>query len=184
MGNATCIVLAAAVTLQALASAGLADTYYPYQSYDEYHRKHTSPQPPPTPPPPPQNLPRPEVKPPLQSEPPLTLTQPPEFLFPAPLGFGVAIGIPYDLFYHSKSYYSVKGGNWYRAPSYKGPWQLVGLSRVPEQLRKHDLKEIRELRNKEFQDFWKNRDHYKGRYFRPEDGERTAPLKPAPPKAK
>jgi len=167
------IALASLSLLLAHALSGLADTYYPYQSYDEYHRKHTSPGPPESPPPAPAQ-PETPIRPPLRAEQPITLTDAPEFLFPPQLGFGVAVGVPYDMFYLSDGYYFLKGGTWYRSRSYQGPWQVQGFSRVPAELRKYDLRTIHALRNSEFADFWKNRDHYRGRYFRP-DGEPKAP---------
>ena len=33
--------------------------------------------------------------------PPIVISQPPDFLYPPELGFGVAVGVPYDMFYHS-----------------------------------------------------------------------------------
>ena len=150
------------------------DFYHPYQTYEEYHRKYTSPQPPPEQPPPPPPQPEQQVKPPPREQP-ITLTRAPEFLFPPELGFGVAVGVPYDLFYLSDSYYLLKTGTWYRAASYRGPWKLQGLSRVPPLLRKHKIAKVREIRNREYTEFWKDRAGYQGRYFRPEDGPAAAP---------
>lgn len=186
-----CTALATLSLLLAYACSGFAanDVYYPYQSYDAYHKKHTSPEPPQNLPPAPA-LPETKVKPPLRPEQPIKLTQAPEFLFPAVLGFGVAVGVPYDLFYLSDTdtFYLLKSGTWYRATSYRGPWITQGLSRVPPELRKHDLKKIREVRNREFALFWKNKDAYKGRYFRPEDGAKADrphdPIAPLPKEPK
>ncbi|HBG05638.1 MAG: hypothetical protein A2075_18395 [Geobacteraceae bacterium GWC2_58_44] len=187
MKKIACTALASLMLLSTNAFTGLAqDTfyangiYYPYQTYDQYHREITSPEPPPSQPPAPQPQPPKEVKP-QRPEQPITLTQPPEFLFPAELGFGVAVGVPYDMFYLSDNFYFLKSGTWYRSASYRGPWMLQGFSRVPPELRKHKIARIRELRNREFADFWKNRDHYQGRYFRPDDEPGTpAPLKKGP----
>jgi hypothetical protein len=140
------------------------EPYYPYQSYDEYYKKQELPSPPP-----PDNSRQPEspVKERPRPEQPIMLTQPPEFLFPSELGFGVAVGVPYDMFYIAGAYYFLKGSSWYRASSYRGPWMFLGLSQVPPELRKHKLADIHKARNREFNIFWKNRDHYQGRYFRP-----------------
>ena len=158
--TATSLLLANTVTVQA-------DTYFPYQSYDDYYKTHSV-EPPPgqTPSQPP---PAAEVKPPPRPEQPITLTQPPEFLFPPALGFGVAVGVPYDMFYVSKAFYFLKTGSWYRSSSYKGPWTLIGLSQVPTELRKQKLSKIRELRNREFAKFYKNKGRYQGKYFRPDE---------------
>lgn len=175
MKEITCTVLAALVLMSWSAVTASADMYYPFQTFEEYHRKITAPEPPPSEPPTPQPQPEKEVKPPLRPEQPIKLTQAPEFLFPPELGFGVAVGVPYDLFYLGDSYYLLKTGTWYRAASYRGPWNLQGLSRVPAVLRKYDIARIRDLRNREFARFWKDRTGYKGRYFRPDEGQAAPP---------
>lgn len=156
------------------AFAGPADVYYPYDTYDQYYKEHSV-NPPPTAakPLPPDN---PVPKPLPQAEPPVKVTEPPLFLFPPELGFGVAVAVPFDMFYLSKGYYTVKSGNWYHAPTYRGPWSVMGLSRVPPELRKPSLTKIHKLRNVEFEKYWKNKAHYEGKAFRPTD-EIPAPLK-------
>lgn len=152
-----------------------ADPYYPYPVYDQYYKKNVEPQPPPQEPAhaaPPQL----EVKPVPPPEQPIKLSEPPEFLFPPGLGFGVAVGIPEDLFYVSKAYYTVKEGRWYRALFYNGPWSTVGLSRVPPELKDTKLAKIHDLRNREFRKYWKNKERYRGKVFRPGE-ELRLPLK-------
>lgn len=171
--------IAFGTVLLLLASAGTAlanDVYYPYETYDEYYKAHSV-NPPPIPgkPLPPEQPPS-QLKPLPASDQPVKLTEPPEFLFPPQLGFGVAVGIPYDLFYHSKTYYTVRGGTWYSAPSYKGPWTIAGLTRVPPELRKQSLAKIRKIRNEEFAKYWNNKARYQGKVFRPAD-EMPPPLK-------
>jgi len=46
--------------------------------------------------------------------PPIVIAQPPDFLYPPELGFGVAVGVPYDMFYLSGGYFVYRGGGWYR----------------------------------------------------------------------
>jgi hypothetical protein len=148
-------------------------TYYPYQSYDDYYKTHSvTPPPPPTPPQPPTQ-PVPEVKPLPPPDQPILLTEPPQFLFPPALGFGVAVGVPYDMFYTSKAFYLLKGGTWYRATSYHGPWTVTPLTRVPPELRKPGLAKIHQLRNAEFAKYWKSKGRYQGKMFRP--GEELPP---------
>ena len=141
------------------------DTYYPYQMYEEFHRK-PAPEPP-QPPPQGQQQPPAGVKPPARAMEQAAVQPAPEFLFPQELGFGVAIGVPYDMFYLSEVYYLVDGSNWYRSSSYEGPWTALALRQLPPVLRKHDLATIRQLRNREFRKFWEDRDHYQGRHFTP-----------------
>lgn len=174
MKKSALTVLASTALLLAHTSPGFADTYHPYHLYEEYYK-----QPAQEPPPEPQAPPRPDTrdaKQPQQPEQPITLTQPPEFLFPEELGFGVAVGSPYDLFYLANTYYLLKTGTWYRSASYRGPWAVLGLSRVPPVLRKHNVAKIRELRNREFAAYWKDKEKYKGRQFRPEEDHRL-PMK-------
>jgi hypothetical protein len=169
---------AAMVIIHAIIAAAT-EPYYPYQMYDDYYKTHSvSPPPgyqPPPPPPPPATH---EVKRP-RSEQPLLLTQAPEFLFPPPLNFGVAVGIPYDLFYVSKVFYLYKDGLWYRSASYRGPWTKIPVTLVPQELRKQKLGKVHELRNAEFQKYFKNKKGYQGRVFRPEEeipeGQKNAP---------
>lgn len=136
-------------------------TYYPYQMYEEYHRRYTEPrQPQPNGRSQPQGAKpsqpvKPEVKP------------PPEFLFPARLGVGVAVGVPEDLFYLPQGYYLWREGNWYRSSSYDGPWGTVRKGDVPPQLLKYDLATMRELRNQEYRRYWEEREKYRGKRFRP-----------------
>jgi hypothetical protein len=163
-------------------SAGtcFAGTYYPYQSYDDYYKTHSvNPPPEPTPPQPPsQPVPAAkEVKPPPPDQP-IMLVEPPTFLFPAPLGYGVAVGVPYDMFYDSKAFYFLKGGIWYRAISYRGPWTELPLLRVPPELRKHPLSKVHQIRNAEFAKYWKSKGRYQGKVFRP--GEELPPPTPTP----
>jgi hypothetical protein len=166
MKSSSGISLATLALLWASPCTGLAaNTYYPYQTYDEYYKKHATEPPQPAPSGQPAQT---EVKPPPRPEQPITVTEPPEFLFPAKLGFGVAVGVPYDMFYTSGRFYLLKGDTWYRSASYRGPWAVQGKSQLPPELRKHKVAEIRQQRNREFADFWKNRDHYQGRHFRPE----------------
>ena len=176
MTKAACITFAGTILLLTNTFTGLAsDTYYPYQMYEEYHKQQTAEPPPRQPPASDQPQPRAPVKPPPLPAEPMVLTQPPEFLFPKDLGFGVAVGVPYDMLYISKAYYLLRGSSWYRSSSYKGPWTVQGLSQLPPELRKHKLVEIRQLRNREFQDFWGNKAHYKGRRFRPGDDHNEEP---------
>lgn len=142
------------------------DPYYPYQTYEEYYKKQSEP-PSELAPPPSQPSLEGEPKPPPRTEP-ITIATPPEFLFPPELGFGVAVGVPYDLFYLSGAYYFLRAGTWYRSSSYRGPWKVQGLSRLPPELRKHKLAQIHEYRAREFKSFWENKKNYKGRYFRPD----------------
>ena len=100
--------------------------------------------------------------------PPVVIEEPPEFLMPGPLGFYVAVGVPYDLFYISNSYYLCRNNTWYYAPHYRGPWKVVRYKALPPGLRKHRFEKIREIREVEYRHYRKDRHAYRGRWYKPE----------------
>ncbi|GFO56889.1 hypothetical protein GMSM_38960 [Geomonas sp. Red276] len=169
MKNLARFAAAAALTLALPLPLHAGGTYYPYQTYDDYYKKHSVDAPPPQPaPPPPAPLPETPASRPQQ---PIILREPPEFLFPPGLGFGVAVAVPYELFYLPKEYYLLTGGTWYRARSWQGPWLATPAGHLPPEIRKQSLSKIHELRNKEFKKYWKDKEHYQGKRYRP--GEET-----------
>jgi len=89
-----------------------------------------------------------------------------QFIFPPALGFYVAVGVPYDLFYLGNSYFVFREGRWFRAPSSRGPWVAQRHRDLPPGLRRHRLERIREYRNHEYGIYQRDRDHYRGRHFR------------------
>ena len=122
---------------------------------------------PPRPPPPAQpEAPSREIEPPAANEQ-RGVKAAPRFLFPKELGFGVAVAVPYDMFYHSGAYYLFEKGGWYRSPSYRGPWTVTARHRLPPELVKYDLPTVRRFRDQEFESYWKDREHYRGTIFRP-----------------
>lgn len=99
--------------------------------------------------------------------PPVVIEQPPDFLYPAELGFGVAVGVPYDMFYFSGIYYINRGGGWYRTSYYGGDWVRVRYRELPPDLRRYKMGRIHEYRDREYRVYTRDRDHYRGRYYRP-----------------
>ena len=99
--------------------------------------------------------------------PPIVISQPPEFLYPPELGFGVAVGVPYDMFYFSGSYFIFRGGKWFRTPRYGGEWIRVRPRELPRELRRYRIDRIHEFRDREYNSYMHDRGHYHGRYFRP-----------------
>lgn len=98
----------------------------------------------------------------------IVLSAPPEFILPPSLGFYVAVGIPYDMFYIGNTYYLYRDNNWYRGPNYGGPWRVIDRDRLPPGLRKHKYERIRYLRDEEYRAYREDHDHYRGRHFRPD----------------
>lgn len=152
--------LAGALFLWTGYALGDVDTYYPYPMYEEYWKDAV-----------PDERPKNGALPPAAAPPaarePVPWQKVPGFLFPPELGFGVAVGVPDDLFYLSGTYYRVQQGRWYRSGSWRGPWQPVARGKVPKVLLEHDLPAIRKLRNKEFRAYFEQGAKYQGRHFRP-----------------
>ena len=96
---------------------------------------------------------------------PVVVEAPPMFIAPPSLGVSIAVGVPYDMFMVSGSYYVYKGNQWYCGPRYGGPWRTVAYNRLPRQLRKHDIEHYRHVRDREYQSYNRDRDHYRGRYY-------------------
>ena len=99
--------------------------------------------------------------------PPIVISQPPDFLYPADLGFGVAVGVPYDMFYFSGIYYVYRGGGWYTTSAYGGDWIKVRHRELPPELQRYKIAKIRQFRDREYRDYSRDRGHYRGQYFRP-----------------
>jgi len=99
--------------------------------------------------------------------PPIVISQPPDFIYPSELGFGVAVGVPYDMFYSSGIYYVYRGGGWYRTSSYGGNWAKVGKRQLPPEFRRYNINKIHAYRDREYRTFSKDRDHYRGKRFNP-----------------
>ena len=89
-----------------------------------------------------------------------------EFIFPGALGFFVAVGLPYDLFYTGNTYYLFRDGSWHRSLHRHGPWAIVSHRNLPPGLRKHKLERIRQYRDDEYEVYRRDQDNYHGKHFR------------------
>ncbi len=96
---------------------------------------------------------------------PVVIDQDVDFVYPPQLGFYVAVGVPYDLFFVRNSYYLCRDGRWFRAPASRGPWMAMRHRDLPPGLRRHDLERIRAYRRAEYDVYRRDRDHYRGRHF-------------------
>jgi len=101
---------------------------------------------------------------------PIIVDEAPLFLVPAALGFQVAVGVPYDMFHIDGRFYLCREKAWYVAAYYGGPWTAVSRDRLPPGLAKRRYAEIIALRDEEYRHYEKERDHYKGRTYRPGKG--------------
>lgn len=86
---------------------------------------------------------------------PVAYEEAPEFIMPPELGFYVAVGIPYDLFFYNNFYYVCRGNIWYSAPYYNGPWSRIYYGDIPYVFNRFPFERIHHFR-----------DHYYGRYQR------------------
>jgi hypothetical protein len=100
--------------------------------------------------------------------PPVVIEEPPLFLYPAELGFGVAVGVPYDVFFISGSYYLNQGDVWYRGHNYNGPWVVARYKALPPGLRRHKFERIHYYRDREYHAYQAKHDRYLGKHYRPE----------------
>lgn len=88
-----------------------------------------------------------------------------EFVYPDRLGFYVAVGVPYDLFYLNNVYFVFRDGRWYRSPDNRGEWYPVRYRELPPSLRRHRIERIREYRAREYDVYRHDREHYRGRHL-------------------
>lgn len=89
-----------------------------------------------------------------------------QFILPGALGFYVAVGLPYDLFYVGKKYYLYRDGYWHRAHHSRGPWVIVSHRDLPPGLRKHKIDRLRYYRDEEHEVYRRDEENYRGRHFR------------------
>jgi hypothetical protein len=124
------------------------------------------------PPPPPAPMPPPQM---VVSAPPVGLfVTAPLFVVPSQLGFYVGADTSYDIFFSSNYYYLYYGNGWHRSRHYNGPWAAVPYKHLPPGIRKHRLERIREYRDHEYRVYREDRDHYRGRHFRPDKEHKQA----------
>jgi hypothetical protein len=97
----------------------------------------------------------------------IVISQPPDFIYPAELGFGVAVGVPYDMFYNNGIYYVFRGGGWYQTSAYGGSWIKIRHRELPPELRRYKIERIHAFRDREYRAYSRDRDHYRGKRFTP-----------------
>jgi hypothetical protein len=100
----------------------------------------------------------------------------PLFIAPPGLGFYVGVDTPYDIIFSSDFYYMYYGNSWHRARNHNGPWVELPYRELPPGIRKYRIEQIRSFRDREYRTYRNDRDHYRGRQFRP-DHERKQEMK-------
>jgi hypothetical protein len=98
---------------------------------------------------------------------PIIVEAPPLFLLPAPLGFQVAVGVPYHMYRIDNRFYLFHNHGWYVGSHYAGPWFVTSYDRLPHGLRKHRHATIVDYRDAEYRRY-ENRKNYSGKSNRPE----------------
>ncbi|OGR30618.1 MAG: hypothetical protein A2X79_05335 [Desulfuromonadaceae bacterium GWB2_53_15] len=111
-------------------------------------------------------MPAPQVV--VSGPPTVVFETPPVFLSPSRLGFYIGVDVPYDIVFAADNYYIYYGNSWYRSRHYNGPWAGVRREHLPAAIRKHRVEYIRESRDHEYRSYREQREHYRGRHFRPE----------------
>jgi len=96
----------------------------------------------------------------------------PDFIAPSRLGFYVGVDTPYDIIFSSDYYYLYYGNSWHRSRHHNGPWFEVPYRQLPPGIRRHRIEQIRSYRDREYRVYRSERDHYRGRHFRPDHDRR------------
>lgn len=103
-----------------------------------------------------------------QVAPEIYLEAAPQFLYAPDLGMYVAVGVPYDLVYNGREYFSFYGGSWYRSAYYTGPWAFTPRSAYPPAFARYKVEHIRRFKEAEYKRYLHDKRKYQGRMHRPE----------------
>jgi len=104
---------------------------------------------------------------PVYVNPPVVIERPPLFLLPPRLGFYVAAGVGYDMFYLGNRYYLNNGNIWYSSPYYNGPWVTVSYNAIPYQIRRYPINRIHYYRDVHYRKYRYEKDRYHYKHFQP-----------------
>jgi len=108
-------------------------------------------------------------------------SSPPVFLQPSGLGVQVGVDVPYDIVYANNYYYLFYQNAWYRSTGYNGPWGVIHHSYLPPIIRTRGIQYVRTHRDQEFNRYRMNKNHYRGKTFRPPHYAHKPSHKPGPP---
>ena len=101
----------------------------------------------------------------LPPPPAVLFERPPLFLAPPRLGIYVGVDVPYDIVFAEDFYYLNYRNGWYRSGNYNGPWVTVRQERLPLVVRRQGVEYIRVHRDREFRNYRRDQDHYRGKRF-------------------
>jgi hypothetical protein len=101
----------------------------------------------------------------VEAPPPVVVEEPPTMVFLPEPGIYVAIGVPYDIFFISGRYYYFRGGNWFWAGGYGGPWTHVVYRSLPPGLRRYKIERLHEFREREHKVYRAQGPKFQGKHF-------------------
>ena len=101
----------------------------------------------------------------VEVPPPIVLAQPPQLIFSPAVGAYVAVGVPYNLVVIDGMYYRHEHGRWYSSATYGGAWVSVHDSRLPGAIRTHGWDRIRQNRDREYANYRRDPQHYRGKFY-------------------
>src|SRR5512137_1408219 len=104
--------------------------------------------------------------PPVYAPQPVVIEEPPEFIQPPEVGFYVAAGVPYDLFFLGNLFYLCSGDVWYTSPYYNGPWTQAYYNNIPYSIRSYPFERIHYYRDNYFRRYrdygdWRGYQHFR-----------------------
>ncbi len=96
----------------------------------------------------------------------LDLAAPPDFVEPPELGFYVAVGVPFDLFFFNNVYYLYRDNCWYSSYYYNGPWRGLSYNHVPYALHRYPFDRIHHYRDNYYGQYqrygsWSGQSHFR-----------------------
>lgn len=97
----------------------------------------------------------------------LDLAAPPDFIEPPELGFYVAVGVPFDLFFFNNMYYLYRNDCWYSSRYYNGPWSGIYHRNVPYALHRYPFERIHHYRDNYYGHYRRYGTWNGGTHFRP-----------------
>jgi hypothetical protein len=115
------------------------------------------------------NIGVPAVVAPVYAPQPVVIEEPPQFFAPPGLGFYIATGVPYDLFFASNRYYLHRANAWYSSSYYNGPWVTVGYNTIPHGIRSLPFERVHYYRDNYYRHYSNDRYGRDYRHFRPAD---------------
>ncbi len=98
---------------------------------------------------------------------PVLIEEPPDFIQPPEVGFYIAAGVPYDLYFSSNLFYLYSGSIWYTSSYYNGPWSKANHNRIPSAIRSYPRERIHFYRDNYSRSHKDNGKWQEYKHFRP-----------------